>query len=120
MKIFVSHSYGFDYEEELYKPIKESLLNKNNVFFLPHESGESINTKDEINKSDLLIAEVSYPATGQGIELGWANIANVSIVCVSKNGSRISNSLKYITNDFISYSDSDDLIKKITLFLNNH
>ena len=26
-----------------------------------------------IKKSDVVIAEVSYPATGEGIELGWAN-----------------------------------------------
>ncbi len=113
MKIFVSHSKDFDYDNELYKPIRSSSLNSEHEFFLPHEEERKINTQDIIKGSDLILAEVSLPATGQGIELGWANILNVPILCISKEGTSISRSLKYITDNFIVYTDSADMLNKI-------
>ena len=66
---------------------------------------------------DLLIVEVSFPSTGQGIEIGWASTLKVPILCIYKNGNKISGSLKYITDDFITYIDSNDLVAKISGFL---
>ena len=117
MKIFVSHSKDLDYVKELYNPIRESELNNKYEFLLPHEEKNHFDTKDVIKSSDLILAEVSLPATGQGIELGWANVLNVPILCVSKDGVEISNSLKYITDRFITYTDSTDMINKIALSL---
>ena len=72
MKIYISHSSKYDYINKIYNPIKESHLNQRNTFFFPHDNNNKvINTKDVISKYDLIIAEVSLPATGQGIELGW-------------------------------------------------
>lgn len=93
-------------------------LNNQFNFFLPHEDGKSVDTKEIIQNSDLILAEVSFPSTGQGIELGWANIFKIPILCVSKENTKISGSLKYLTQDFITYSDSKDLINKIRIFLN--
>lgn len=39
-------------------------------------------TKDIIKTCDLMIAEVSLPATGLGIELGWAKAFKVPILCM--------------------------------------
>lgn len=99
MKIFVSHSSGFDYENELYKPLRNSTINNNHEIFLPHEDGRDVLTKDVIKKSDVVIAEVSFPSTGQGIELGWANVFNVPIICVNQKNSKPSDSLKYLTEN---------------------
>lgn len=109
MKIFVSHSQSFEFKEELYKPLRE--IDGCNFFF-PHEN-ESKNTQEEIKNSDLVLAEVSYPSTGQGIELGWANVSKIPILCIFKEGSKISGSLKYITDDFITYSSTGDLVDKL-------
>ena len=85
MKIYVSHSSSYDYINEIYNPIINSDISKTNTFFLPHENKNKItNTKDIIASYDLVIAEVSLPSTGQGIELGWASYANVHILCVYK------------------------------------
>lgn len=116
MKIYVSHSKNFDYENELYKPIRESKLNSQYDFFLPHEGAQSVNTRDIIKASDFVLAEVSFPATGQGIELGWANMLNVPILCASKKEVKISGSLKYITDQFMTYLDSNDLIDQLSKF----
>ncbi|MCI8383483.1 MAG: hypothetical protein HFJ33_01155 [Clostridia bacterium] len=116
MKIYISHSSLYDYTNEIYKPIKNSNLFKSNTFFLPHED-KIINTKDVISNCDLVIAEVSLPATGQGIELGWADYAKIPILCINKKGTEISSSLKFITNQFIEYQSVEDMIKKMTDFI---
>jgi len=113
MKVFISHSQSFDYTKELYKPLKESDLNIKHEFSFPHENNGTVNTKEVIKNSDLVLAEVSFPSTGQGIELGWANIFNIPILCISKDGEKISSSLGQITDRFIDYTGSDDMIKKI-------
>jgi len=120
MKIYVSHSKEFNFADELYKLIRESELNKLHNFFLPHESEEILNVKEILKNCDLVIAEVSTPATGQGIELCWADSLGVPILCVSKEDSDISRSLKYLTDKFIIYKDSSDLIVKISEFLSKY
>jgi hypothetical protein len=117
MKIFVSHTNQIDYQNELYTPLRESALNQTHSFFLPHEGNKNVNTKHEIQASDLVLAEVSFPATGSGIEIGWADAVNVPLLCVYKEGMKISGSLKFITNDFIEYSSPEDLITKLTDYL---
>ena len=112
MKIFIAHSSSFDFKKELYKPLRESDLNTKHEIILPQEEKETI-TKDIIKDVDILIAEVSYPSTGQGIELGWADIFNIPIVCIFKEGSKISQSLNHITNNMISYKDNKDMIAKL-------
>ena len=119
MKVYVSHSRDFDYLNQLYKPIRTSVLNEKHDFYLPHEKAESINTKEKIKNSNLILAEVSFPSTGQGIELGWAENFNIPVLCLYKEGSRFSSSLEYITKDFTSYKDERDLIKKLIDFLSN-
>ena len=60
---------------------------------------------------DFVIAEVSYPSTGQGIELGWANTENIPIICIYTQGSTISNSLHVITELIFPYLNTLDMIK---------
>jgi len=66
---------------------------------------------------DIIIAEVSYASTGQGIELGWAYIFNVPIICVYKEGCQYSRSLNKLTDKFIVYKNSNDLINKLNRLL---
>ena len=120
MKIYISHSSKYDYINKIYNTIKKSYLKKRNTFFFPHDDNNKvINTKDVISKYDLIIAEVSLPATGQGIELGWADYAKTPILCIYKKGVQISSSLKFITNDFIEYENDIDMINKIDNYIKN-
>ena len=113
MKIYFGHSKGFDFKNELYKPIRESELNNKYQILFPHETDEFFNSKERIKNSDLMIAEVTYPATGLGIELGWAEMIGTPVLCVLRKGNKLSGSLKVVTKDFIEYSDPEDLIKKL-------
>lgn len=71
MKIFVAHSSMFDFINKLYIPLWGSRLNTLHDIFLPQENGHEEVTKELIKSCDLVIAEVSMPSTGAGIELGW-------------------------------------------------
>ncbi|MFA6386528.1 MAG: hypothetical protein WCW04_02045 [Candidatus Paceibacterota bacterium] len=117
MKIYISHSRDFDFENELYKPIRESSINNSYTFFFPHENQKDIDNIETLKSSNLIIAEVSFSSTGQGIELGIASTLNIPILCIYKEGSRVSKSLEYITDKFIIYSNSQDLVSKILDYL---
>ena len=113
MKVYVCHSKNFDFKNELYKPLKDAGLPVEFIF--PHEEGAtSYNSKDLFlnHKVDFVLAEVSYPATGQGIELGWADIYKIPIICIYKKGSKPSGSLKVISGDIIEYDNLTELINK--------
>jgi len=118
MNIYISHSGAYDYENDLYKPLKESELAKTHHFFLPHEP-ENLDTdaKTELKHTDILVAESSLPSTGQGIELAQAEAAGVPVVCFYKTGSKPSSSLRFITNEVIEYKDMDDFFVKLTAHL---
>jgi hypothetical protein len=116
MTVYISHASGFDYKKELYEPIRSSILDKQYNFILPHETSASLYNPKQLftsKKCDLVIAECSYPSTGQGIELGWANIYKIPIVCIYREGKVFSNSLISVCDTFISYKDSRDMIGKI-------
>ena len=114
MKTYVTHSTSFDFKNKLYKPVRESQLNQNNEITLPHEnSNEQFNSKEYMKDCDLILAEVSFPSTGQGIELGWANLYAKRIICFYKQGTKPSGSLKVLTSEIFEYESSEDLISKL-------
>ncbi len=119
MKIYLSHSREFDFKKELYEPIKQHFVDKKYDFLFPHEnSAKSFNSFEYLkHECELMVAEVSYPSTGQGIELGWAHVFKVPIVCIYRQGSKPSSSLKSVTDTFIQYSNSQELVSSLKTFL---
>ena len=118
MKILFTHSSSFDYQKELYNPIKESALYKDHKIVLPlQDLGYEGMNKDFLRSCDLLIAEVSYPSTGQGIELGWADALNIPVICFYRRGEKPSHSLKKMTDTMMEYKNPDDLIVKLEQIL---
>lgn len=115
MKIYVGHSgKKSSYKKELYEPLRNSSLSKQHNLTFPYEFEEKpFNSKEFLRSCDLMIAEVSHPSTGLGMELGWASIYGVPIVCVYKRGSKLSRSLKVLTDKFVEYSGSEELISGV-------
>ena len=114
MKIYVAHSRGFDYKNELYKPIRECDNLKNYEIILPHESDEySYHGRDFYKNVDLYICEVSFPATGLGMELAFAYDENKPIYCIYKKGNKFSSSIKSVTDKIIEYDTTDQMDKII-------
>lgn len=90
------------------------------MFIFPHEDDTFTNSKETIRTVDIVLAEVSYPSTGQGIELGWANDSNIPIVCMHKAGAKVSNSLRAVSSTFLEYSSPREMTEILTNFLKTH
>ena len=88
MTVYISHSRSFDFRHVLYEPLLESSIATDHNLILPHQFSDSpYEFEKNVAKMDLIIAEVSFPSTGQGIELGIAHAAHKPIICFYKNGS---------------------------------
>ncbi len=116
MKIYISHSRKFDFKKQLYEPIKNSDLMQKHEFIFPHDNSDSPYPTRELlqfGAVGMVIAEVSYPGTGQGIELGWADMLNIPIVCIYKEGADISSSLSVVTKKFLMYTDVENMVQDL-------
>mgnify|MGYP001588302353 CR=1 len=51
---------------------------------------------------------------------GWAEEAGIPIVCVHRNGTVISQSLKMLVSAVMSYETPSELIEKLTEYLRFH
>lgn len=124
MRIFFSHSKSesFDYREYLYEPLKASPLAKEHTLVFPHDMSysEPHSTKAEILRAGLIIAEVSYPSTSSGIELGWANDYDKKIFCLYLDGRNYEQRISMLTRNIESYSGPAELVKKIERFIKAH
>ncbi len=116
MKIYIAHSREFDYENKLYKPIRNN-FNRDDEIILPHENNIN-NDRNYYKDIDLMIAEVSYPSTGLGIELGWAYDDNIPLYCIYNNEKSISSSINAITNNLYEYNNEEEMIEIIDNIIN--
>lgn len=118
MRLYLSHSGNFDYQTELYEPLKQSSIVVDHSIFFPHDP-ENIDTKtkDIIPTYDVVIAEVSYPSTGQGIEIGWASASDTPVFCFYRSDSKPSGALRFVYESLIEYSTPKDLITQIETYL---
>jgi nucleoside 2-deoxyribosyltransferase len=113
--IYVAHYTKYDFEKELYEPLKKIT---NYEFIFPHDKSivpES--SKNKIKKCDAILAEVSYPSTGTGIEIGWADSFKKPIIFISKKGIVVSKSLNILSNNFFEYKDLNKEYIKLKKYL---
>lgn len=120
MKIYVGHSTKYDYKNEIYKPLLDSILSKKVEFILPHNTDKTFNSKEVIENSNLFIAEISEPSLGLGIEIGRAEMKGKKILCMCNDKDKVPSSLKYVNVDVITYSDRNDMIRKIEEYVYNN
>ncbi len=120
MKIIVTHASSFDFEKEFYVPLKAVVEGTGHELIFPHVWHEQKkSTKEFLKDAGLVIGEVSFPSTGQGIELGWADMLNVPTLFLRKQGAKSSSALNYLRGEYIDYSDESDLITKTRAFLSS-
>lgn len=117
MKVYLSHASNYDYRAELYEPLRQALAQDYSIYF-PHDPGNvGEKSKEALMHCDIVLAEVSRPSTGQGIELGWAEMSEVPIVCFYLAGSQISSALRFSSDVFIEYDSQDDMVEKLSSYL---
>ncbi len=117
MNIFISHPSSSSFLKELYEPLKNCPLIQEHSFYFPYDLGYEKATRAVVEQQDLLVAEVSLPSTGQGIELGWATAKGIPVACFYKKGSTPSGALPYITQDIFAYTDTADFVTQLTHYL---
>lgn len=118
MRIYIGHASSYDYKNELYLPLKNSTLAQQHELIFPHEnSAAPISSHSIIASCGLLIAEVSQPSIGLGIELGWAYDAGCRILCLHKENTKPSSALTIICDDFISYKNPGSMIDTLKKWL---
>lgn len=111
--IYISHSHSMNYEDEIYKPLLDSKISSIYNLIFPHSVlYDNVDTKEILIKSDYLIAEVSYPGTGIGLEIGRAECNNIPVICIIKKGFKCSSSIKR-NFEVIEYSCIEDMIEKL-------
>ncbi len=114
MKIYVAHSKEFDFEKELYKPLRQSRLNSEHTFVLPYENDNNLNPKDFLkNECELVIAEVSYTSARVSFDLSWAYIFKLPVRSIHRKGIIIPVEFRYVSPTHTEYSNSKDAISKI-------
>lgn len=116
MRIYVGHSRSFDFKTDLYAPLKELNL-AGMEFIFPHDEDEKYNSIERMKSYDLMIAEVSFPSIGLGVEMGWAEVLGVPVVLVHKKGQIVSDSLRLEFKDFLYYSNGVELKEKLGQYL---
>jgi hypothetical protein len=60
------------------------------------------------------------PSTGQGIELGWADAANVPIIALYEAGSDYSKSAGHLAKEMHQYTTVEDMISRIQAFIQSN
>ena len=112
MKIQFGHPRIIDFEKEFYGPLTQSFPEHD--ILLPHLEGrEGPNSKETLKEQDLFLCDVSYPAIGLWIEIGFAHLYNVRIICMYKKGSEVTSILKYFTEEVFEYKNEEDMIKQL-------
>lgn len=119
MKIYFAHSTAFDFRKEFYEPIRDDTNLPQNELILPHEDINHVNnSRDFYHTLDLVIAEVSYPSTGLGIELGWAKDDSTPVFCLYHRGGVFSGSLYAVSNQFFEYANQEEMLSIIERIVN--
>jgi hypothetical protein len=71
-----------------------------------------------VRSADAVVAEVSYPSTGSGIELGIACELNTPILLVARSGSRVSPFVRGMPNAiYREYDHPNELIELVRTHL---
>lgn len=120
MKIFIAIKY--DKESLALVPNIKDILKKlgHTSYCFAQDEGYIADQKEmmkkafqKIDDSDLVIIEASKNSFGVGIEAGYAFVKNKKIITISNESEKISNTLKGISNSYITYKDFADLETKL-------
>ena len=95
-----------------------SLIFIDNYHFTPSQEKEMMEQAfAEIDKADLLIAEVSDKAIGIGVEAGYAKAKNKPVVYIRNEDAEHSTTVAGTSDYVIIYEDAEDLKNQLAAFL---
>lgn len=113
MRIYIAHPTSIDYENEIYKLLRNDNFFLTHELILPHENGDTVNnSREDYRNYDIVIAECSEPSIGVGIELGWLYDDKKPIYCFVKSGLHPSGAVTSIAEKVIEYNNKQDFVDK--------
>ncbi len=74
-------------------------------------------SKEEIDKCDVLLIDMTDKPTGRAIEAGIAFALNKKIIVIGKNGTKIKDTTKGIADLIIKYDLIDDIVSPLKQWL---
>ena len=127
MRIYITASFGSSKEEiEKLCSLVKSAGFEDFCFFRDVENYQKIfdNPKDlmqrsklEIKKSDALLIDMTDKPTGRAIEAGIAYALGKKIIVIMKNGTKIKDTTKGISDLVVEYEQIQEIVPKIKDFL---
>jgi len=75
--------------------------------------------KEEIEKSDFLLIDITDKPTGRAIEAGIAYTLNKKIIVIMKKGTQIKDTTRGISDEVIEYNNIEDIVKPLTKIISD-
>ena len=75
-------------------------------------------TLEQIDKSDILVADVGDWPIGVGVEAGYARGNDIPVICICSKDKKVANTVAGLAISTIVFSDYKDLKKQLSLVLN--
>jgi hypothetical protein len=110
VRIYFSHATNSSFAAPVAEVLRAAL--KHEIIF-PHQDSLApleIRPLFQAGVIDLVVAEVSCPSTGQGIELAWAAEANIPILCIYRNTTTPSRALEMIDARLMPYDACHEVV----------
>lgn len=116
MRLYLAYPRTFALATELENFLKNSNFGVEIIF--PHEKHKQMMTpKDLLRDSDMMVAEVSDPALGVGIEMGFASAFDVPVYCFFRKGVVPSPSLPLVADEVMMYANKEELFHRLRLII---
>ena len=72
--------------------------------------------KEEIEKSDALLINITDKPTGRAIEAGIAYSLGKKVIVIMKKGTEVKDTVRGITDEVIEYDEIDDIVPMLQKF----
>jgi nucleoside 2-deoxyribosyltransferase len=77
-------------------------------------------TKEEIEKSEYLLIDMTDKPTGRAFEAGMAYVLNKKIIVILKRGTQIKDTTRGIANIIIEYDKIDEIVNPLMRYIKNY
>lgn len=123
MRIYITVSFGTSKEkiEELCSLVKSAgfedfcfirdVEKYQKIFDSPEELMQR--SKEEIEKSDALLIDMTQKPTGRALEAGIAYVLGKKIIVIMKRGTKIKDTVRGIADMVIEYDELNDIIAEL-------
>ena len=119
LNIYFIHSTKLDYNNLIYKKVLSSSVCLGHNLMLPQtKEYQEKYTKDLMQKADIIIAEVSNPTFGLGLELKWLQKQDKPKLFLSLNNEIPKKYKKYVNN--FKITNEETYLKTIEDFVSEH